>query len=677
MIPLSSRSRLAAAFLVTAAAVVLSCSFGVARAHAQSTTPADSAERARQVARDWALKIFDELGPRPNQDKRVTFQPLDERDVALSRHRRRLYSWMLSALHERGRVWKYSVMNPMDSRHVANALEQADVQDWSGVYLRTLRKYSLTKLNLSCDGIAEGNRIKLICTAQHIDTMEPWGRATAVFDAVSLGAPLAMEPALDAVAGEIVTGSGGGGRLGEIKIVDYRTEDRSALTKSIERSLEVKVVRRLSAGGRRYGAGTSYRLEGGVEHHDEKLVLRVKVHLNNDIVNAVEEHITLASVPNRLLQPRTGTPGRAEPGRGVGSPAKKHALHEAVQAGNINRVEELLAAGVDVNGLDGRSWTGLMHAASRGYTLAVASLLRAGAGPGIRAVDGATALKTLGRKRRAGEEFRACEADWCPRLVVVGAGEFMMGSPEGEESRGKDEGPRHGVRIGKAFAVGKYEVTRREYGEFVRETGRDMSGGCRVYDAGEGKWKSDGGRSWEDPGFEQGAQHPVVCVSWKDAKSYVKWLSGKTGKRYRLLSEAEWEYVARGGTTGPFHYGGTITTDQANYDGNYKYGSGSKGMYREKTVGVGSFPANDFGLHDVHGNVWEWVEDCWHENYKGAPTDGSAWERESGGDCRYRVLRGGSWSYAPRSLRSADRFRIFAGDRFYINGFRIARTLTP
>ena len=166
-----------------------------------------------------------------------------------------------------------------------------------------------------------------------------------------------------------------------------------------------------------------------------------------------------------------------------------------------------------------------------------------------------------------------------------------------------------------------------------------------------------------------------MCVSWEDAKGYVKWLRGKTGKRYRLLSEAEWEYVARGGATGPFHFGSTITTEQANYDGNFTYGTGSAGVYRKRTVRVGSFEANAFGLHDVHGNVWEWVEDCWHENYTGAPREGEAWT--SGGECGRRVLRGGSWDYDPRFLRSANRIRDSSGNRFNYVGFRIARTLTP
>ena len=164
-------------------------------------------------------------------------------------------------------------------------------------------------------------------------------------------------------------------------------------------------------------------------------------------------------------------------------------------------------------------------------------------------------------------------------------------------------------------------------------------------------------------------------VSWENAKAYVDWLSRKTGKRYRLLSEAEWEYVARAGTTGPFHFGSTISADQANYNGNYTYDSGRKGVYRRKTLPVGSFPANGFGLHDVHGNVWEWVEDCWHGSYSGAPTDGSTWV--SGGDCGQRVRRGGSWNDSPRLLRSASRNWYSAELRISYGGFRVARMLAP
>ncbi|MBT7550840.1 MAG: formylglycine-generating enzyme family protein, partial [Gemmatimonadetes bacterium] len=149
-------------------------------------------------------------------------------------------------------------------------------------------------------------------------------------------------------------------------------------------------------------------------------------------------------------------------------------------------------------------------------------------------------------------------------------------------------------------------------------------------------------------------------------------LSKKTGKTYRLLSEAEWEYVARAGTTTPFHTGEQISTSQANFDGNYTYNGSSKGEFRDRTVPVGSFGANQFGLHDVHGNVVEWVQDCWNGNYKGAPSDGSAWTT---GDCEDRVLRGGSWLNDPWILRSAIRDGYRIDIRINLFGFRVARTL--
>jgi formylglycine-generating enzyme required for sulfatase activity len=176
-------------------------------------------------------------------------------------------------------------------------------------------------------------------------------------------------------------------------------------------------------------------------------------------------------------------------------------------------------------------------------------------------------------------------------------------------------------------------------------------------------------------GFAQSGSHPAVCINWDDAKAYVAWLSRKTGKTYRLLSEAEREYVARAGTTTPFWWGSTISTSQANYNGNHTYGSGSKGEYREKTMPVGSFQPNPWGLYQVHGNVWEWVEDCWNDTYGGAPTDGSAW---TSGDCSRRPDRGGSWGNPPRNLRSAVRSGSTTDLRHSAGGFRVARTLlTP
>ena len=267
-----------------------------------------------------------------------------------------------------------------------------------------------------------------------------------------------------------------------------------------------------------------------------------------------------------------------------------------------------------------------------------------------------------------GDTFRDCSG--CPELVVVPSGSFMMGSPSGESGRYDDEGPQHRVTFDRAFAVGVYEVTFGEYSRFVSATGHASGDSCWVYKSGG--WMEGSGHHWKSPGFSQGERHPVVCVSWNDAKAYVRWLSGETGETYRLLSESEWEYVARAGTTGPFHTGATISTKQANYDGNYTYGPGREGRYREKTSPVGSFAPNGFGLHDVHGNVFEWVEDCWHGSYDGAPTDGSAWES---GECGRRVLRGGSWNDVPQFLRSALRYWFTSGNRNNDFGFRVARTL--
>ena len=258
------------------------------------------------------------------------------------------------------------------------------------------------------------------------------------------------------------------------------------------------------------------------------------------------------------------------------------------------------------------------------------------------------ALELAERERlRPGREFRDC-AD-CPEMVVVRAGEYGMGSLEGEEGRSDDEGPRHGVRIGEGLAVGKYEVTFGEWDACVAD------GGC-------------GGYVPDDAGWGRG-DRPVMNVSWEDAKGYVRWLSGKTGKGYRLLSETEWEYVARGGTETRYTWGDGVGDNRANCSG-----CGSR-WDNEQTAPVGSFGANGYGLHDVHGNVWEWVEDCYHPNYHGAPTDGSAWV--TGGDCNVRVLRGGSWFASPRNLRSAYRIRNSTGNRYFTYGFRIARTLTP
>jgi len=240
-----------------------------------------------------------------------------------------------------------------------------------------------------------------------------------------------------------------------------------------------------------------------------------------------------------------------------------------------------------------------------------------------------------------------------PEMIALPAGCFQMGSPLGEPERWDDEGPRHSVCVG-AFAMGRTEVTFAQYDRFAAATGR---------------------RKPDDRGWGRG-DRPVIDVSWVDASAYAAWLAGQTGQPYRLPSEAEWEYAARAGTETPFWTGACIHTDQANYAGNADYnGCGAKtGVYRERTVTVGSLPPNPWGLYEVAGNVWEWVQDAWHDNYQGAPDDGSAWEDTEG---RGRVLRGGSWIDDARGCRSADRDGIEPANRLVHIGLRLSRGSSP
>ena len=266
-----------------------------------------------------------------------------------------------------------------------------------------------------------------------------------------------------------------------------------------------------------------------------------------------------------------------------------------------------------------------------------------------------------------GSTFRDC--DQCPEMVVVPGGVFLMGSPPEETERDEPEGPIREVMV-VPFAMAKYEVTRGEFTSFVEDTGTTAGDSCFVRTSSGGR--VDTSKNWRDPGYAQGIHDPVVCINWNTAKAYAAWLSDRTGHEYRLPSEAEWEYAARAGTRSPFHYGSTITSDQANFNGTTRYGDGGKGVYRKKSLPVGSFPANAFGVHDVHGNVWEWVEDCWNDSYRGAPKDGSPW---LSGNCGRRVMRGGAWSSQPGNLRSANRTRYVLEYRNYNFGIRVVRSL--
>lgn len=236
-----------------------------------------------------------------------------------------------------------------------------------------------------------------------------------------------------------------------------------------------------------------------------------------------------------------------------------------------------------------------------------------------------------------------------PAMVVIPAGEFLMGSPEDEPGRQNNEGPQHKVVIAKPFAMGRYAVTFEEYDRFCEATGQK-----KPHDEGWGR-----------------GRRPVIWVAWEEAVDYCAWLSRETGAIYRLPSEAEWEYAARARTTTAFWWGDDIDTTRANYHGDSVYRNGPKGEYRQQTVPVDTFQPNPFGLYQMHGNIWEWVQDSWHGNYDGAPVDGSAWVEKK---VSPYVVRGGSWNYAPFMLRGAARHAEIQYSRNYYRGFRLART---
>ena len=271
------------------------------------------------------------------------------------------------------------------------------------------------------------------------------------------------------------------------------------------------------------------------------------------------------------------------------------------------------------------------------------------------------------RERAVGHVFRDCPG--CPEMVVVPAGNFEMGSPASEKGRRNNEGPVHRVTIAEPFAVGVHEVTRGEFGRFVSATNRAMGNSCWIWDR---ELREQSGINWRNPGFSQGDDHPAVCVSWNDAAAYVRWLSQETGKAYRLLSESEWEYVARAGTS-TARYWGESASGQCRYANgadastDFDWGVHCNDGYA-RTAPVGSYGANGFGLYDVLGNAWEWVQDCWNDSYQGAPMDGSAWDRR---DCNLRMGRGGSWFFTPMGLRSASRSMSTTGYRSSLLGFRV------
>lgn len=236
--------------------------------------------------------------------------------------------------------------------------------------------------------------------------------------------------------------------------------------------------------------------------------------------------------------------------------------------------------------------------------------------------------------------FRDVDAPWCPEMVVIPAGRYLMGSPDDEDGRFDDEGPQHEVVIAEPFAIGKNPVTFAEYDYFCKSTGMPKLG---------------------DEGWGRG-NRPAINVSWSDAKAYTEWLSDTAGASYRLLSEAEWEYAARAGTTTRYWWGYAIAPIHANY----------RASEAGKTTPVAAYPGNPWGLFDMNGNVWEWVEDGQHDTYDGATVNGSPWI--AGGVTR-RIVRGGGWNSQPEHLRSSARAAHYPTNRRTYVGFRVARTL--
>lgn len=276
-----------------------------------------------------------------------------------------------------------------------------------------------------------------------------------------------------------------------------------------------------------------------------------------------------------------------------------------------------------------------------------------------------------------GKVFKDC-AD-CPEMIAIPSGSFVMGSPASELGRSEAEGPQHQVHVN-SLAVGKFHITRGQFAAFVNESSYHAGDDCYTFE--NSRYEKRSGRNWLKPGFPQDDTHPAVCISWNDAQSYVTWLARKTGKGYRLLSEAEWEYVARAGSPAAHYWGG-------NPDLACKYSNTMDESARSEissitlavqvckdgfayTSPVGSFMPNAFGLYDMLGNAWQWTEDCSNENYNGSPKDGSAW---TNGNCDQRVERGSAWSSTPQYSRLSARLWDSVADRNDYSGFRVARVI--
>lgn len=413
--------------------------------------------------------------------------------------------------------------------------------------------------------------------------------------------------------------------------------------------------------------------------------------------------ITIAAVANDIDMLNLAIGLGGDPGAET-SPYQGTALIAAAHLGHVAVVATLIAAGSPLDHVNNLGWTALLEAVILGdggpdHTEVVGLLVEAGARIDLADRQGKTALQharersyrnileVLQRDSRApaakdpGQEFKDC--DDCPVMMVMPDGDFEMGSPSSEWRREKDEGPRHRVTIAKPYAIGKFEVTRGQFADFIKQTAFVMSEGCQYWFAIDKKAEKGKARDWRNAGYRQTDTDPVVCVNWEDARAYGAWLSRRTGKPYRLPSEAEWEYAARGGTTTARFWGDNPDVACGYANAHDQFGKLVNEEFPwarhncddgyAQTAPVGSFLPNEFGLHDMLGNVWEWVADCWHDTYDGAPTDGGAWQGKA--NCARRVYRGGSWINLPWIVRSANRSKLKAGLRSYGGGFRLVRAL--
>jgi formylglycine-generating enzyme required for sulfatase activity len=286
----------------------------------------------------------------------------------------------------------------------------------------------------------------------------------------------------------------------------------------------------------------------------------------------------------------------------------------------------------------------------------------------------------------------ACQFDAArgPEMVVIEGGSFLMGSPKDEEEREDDEGPQHRVTV-QSFAMGRCEVTMAQFEQFVNETGyrtdAEKRGGCFTLDSTGNNLEQRADGHWRKPGFTQRGTHPVVCVSFRDAEAYIAWLNLRSGRTFRLPTEAEWEYAARAGKTERFSFGDDLDAKvQCTYANGADQSIQTQHFAEERKVAkcndkhvftspVGALESNGFGLYGMHGNALEWVQDCYHISYSGAPRDGTAWLASVNGDCPRHVLRGGSWFHIPPYLRSSYRYGFTTHEADYTTGFRLAMAL--